>query len=307
VRHPSTMTTMTATPVEHLARFGRLLLESGDLDPEYPVLRALSRDDDEERRLWRVFVFLAFCDLSSSIEVCDAVPTPSLPCARLLGLPVAVVRRGLRSLSPMIRHFGSYLSAARFHGTQAAFLFKRLPTSQREAWREVSARVQAIYGNGRWAGFKACDLYANVCGAKIEAPDMAHAASSGPRSGLALFFGGDVEGNAPAAIAELDRRSDEITARLRVEFGLAVGLAEVETILCKFHSLAAGRYYAGKDLDEMLGEVRRPSVPGRVRERVLTARAAAFPVAWLAELRGEAGVDRARCRAYLERGEILGR
>ena len=49
-----------------LATFARGEVRSRDIDPVYPVLRWLEREDDDEVALWRSLVYVGFYNIASS-------------------------------------------------------------------------------------------------------------------------------------------------------------------------------------------------------------------------------------------------
>lgn len=119
------------------------------------------------------------------------------------------------------------------------------------------------------------------------APDMGHGHSSGPRRGLQLLYEGLPTGNNPAAVRELDEASADL-CRLLEEAGHPARLAEVETTLCDFGSLTAGRYYVGHDIDVMLGQLQ--ARPSALTAAAFRARAEAFDGGFLGERGGWRGV-----------------
>lgn len=142
---------MTVATIPHLsdvATFARLQLESQDMDPAYPILRAriASLPNDEERHRY-VFLYLAYYSLASA-EIAYNDPNA-------LKLPTGFERRGLRAEGDILKHRQSLSNLTWLSGYRR-WLEGGL-TGDREAdylWiRDVTLREP--WGNGRWAAYKA--------------------------------------------------------------------------------------------------------------------------------------------------------
>jgi hypothetical protein len=293
--------------LDDFVEFGRLQLESGDIDPAYPVLQRLQRGLEPEAALWHTLVYVAYYNLDSGLTAVEREPTwrplRSLPLPALLAaLPTGVERRNLRDRTKMVRHFGSIAAMAEHYGSLAGWLTgSGKPNSDLfgvDGWRRVRLQLELAYGNGRWASYKTAELLMKVNRWPLIAPDMGNEFSTGPRHGLELFFG-PAKGNNEALIRRLDEEGLTLQREL-VMRGVVVGIEQVETLLCDFHAMADGRYYPGHDLDQMQAQL-RPGSP------VWAARAEVFDARWLGEVGGWNGVDRERCKVYARTGRVLGR
>lgn len=308
------------------AKFGRHLMESEDIDPLYPVLRHLQQDMDEEQALWHSFLYVAWYNLPSATAAFARYPTPRAGVVDLAneGWPTGVERRNHRGVSfALARHLQSYLAAtkrgqARWYRegvgthqvTDTQALLAGLPKdrfSNQWNWHIVNERLQMLYGNGRWAAYKHCEVLRRVNGMPLEAPDMGHQFSSGPRQGLATLYG-DLEGQTSAVIAELDRRGLDLQKRL-VRRGLVVDIEELETILCNWKSLLKGKYYVGHDIDELQEQIMVANQRGLLSDfytaLLFEARAESLPAEYLGEMNGWVGVQKERMVAYRDHGRIL--
>lgn len=277
--------------------FGRAHRETGDIDPSYPVLKALIARFglSVDAGLWLLALYVACYHLPVAVAAFLRSPEPRLPEAPL---PCGTERRGHRNPPALRAHLEDYL--ARTVSGQAAYWATGLGAGGRQNFTLLYDRALAFHGNGRWAAFKWVDLllHTGVLGVPITFPSMFLEESSGPRAGLALVF--------PQA-AIFGRLGPWATV-LRSHFhqaGVPVTWDELETILCDFHSLAHGRYYVGHDIDEMLERIHRTDLPAEALDALLAARRAAFPAAYLGELGGWEGVDKERNRAYRDTGRIL--
>jgi hypothetical protein len=276
------------------ARFHGLALASRDVDPVYPVLRALADalalTPEDTTRL--VMHHVAFYHLGSALAYYAGERGK---------LPTGVERRGHRDPKQLMRHLAALRAVEREPGGYMGYLAAGLPADPWAAWRALVGRLLAVHGNGRWAAYKSAEMLWKVCGYPVAAPDMGHAYSSGPRKGLALLTAVP-EGNGAAAVAELDRVSGELCGWL-VGQGYLAPVEEVETTLCDFHSLCKGNYYVGHDIDQMLRQLLDVQSP--LTKQALAARGAALPWWYLGEVRGWSGVDRDRRRWYQRTGEIV--
>lgn len=288
----------------HFALFHGLACGTFDVDPTYPVLRRIGGGKSKESAYWMTFLHVAYYHLGSALKVLDAVEEPAGVPDRFLQLPCSTERRGHRDPRRLHLHLRSLLGVVERHGSFGAWLESDLPGDPVDAWRATTDKVLSVWGNGRWAAYKTCELLWKVNGLKLEAPDMGHAHSSGPRRGLELLFDGLPTGNKPADIARLDQVSRELCLRLG-DLQLPYGVEEVETTLCDFKSLCHGRYYVGHDIDQMLAQLLE--VVSEHGGLALDARAETLPLEYLGELNGWRGVDPVRRTVYKKTGKILTR
>ena len=292
--------------LDGFVEFSRWHARSGDVDPVYPVLRAIGERWrlDREALLDLALLYVAYYDLGSALTVWTEMDgwAPGPVTDEQARLPTGVERRNLRGGDPMHRHLASLEALAEAHGSLHTWLYASLPADRRAAWVTVQQRVQEAWGNGRWASYKVGELLAEVCDLPVTATDAGHAWSSGPRKGLALLYP-TVDGNGRKAVATLDAQTDDLAARLEAA-GIDARVERVETHLCDFHSLVKGRYYVGHDIDLMWEQISRPHVPAEVRALVADARAAAFDARWLVECTGGTGVRRPLLDLYRTRRVI---
>lgn len=282
--------------IDDYTRWHALQTATGDIDPAYPILRAVGSHFDRELTAWLLLHHVGHYHIGSALKSFSISPGGEFDDA-LYRLPTGTERRGNRDPRAFHKHWTSLRAEVGKHGGAAAFL---TPTAGGHAgWRELTERIERVHGNGRWASYKLCELSQKVLGVPIAAPDAGHAFSTGPRKGLALLAP-IPSGNTPSAIAELDDLTNTLAARLGER-----DIAQVETSLCDFHSLAKGRYYLGKDIDEQLHHLL--AVPSGLTPVAMEARRLSFPPEYLAELTGRDGVDKARCREYATTGRILER
>jgi len=294
-------------------KFSHKMLETKDIDPVYPVLQELNKGlMMDEQEFWLSFLYVAWYNLPVGLTAYTKCPEPDL---RILpkidwSWPTGIERRANRG-GKVVFHIESYLKTVAEYGDQYVFYTKDLDFSKQadpeQNWRIINTRLQTLHLNGRWAAYKHCEILRRVHGLPILAPDMGNAFSSGPRQGLALFYG-EVEGNSPAAIELLDEQALDLQARM-AKWGVEVDIEELETLMCNWKSLVNGKYYIGHDIDELLEQMHVGQERGwlsTINQAVLEkARRDSLPNEYLGEIRGWHGVDRRRMRAYKDRGRLL--
>ena len=225
-------------------------VETGDLDPMYPWLRAFTdlTDADPEQGAALTLAYLTWYHAGSAFKAWEAagrkVPT-SADAAAWPMLPTGTERRAHRSRFQLTLHLAALHVHLREHGGALAWLTSA-PT-----WSAMTERVMEVLGNGRWAAYKACDLATLVHDAPWTAPDAGHAHSTGPRKGLALLGVPDPGGNSPDTIAYLDARTRELADLIGDP-----DLSQVETSLCDFRSHMAGRHPLGHDVVALAEQVK---------------------------------------------------
>lgn len=301
-------------PKRDLLKFSIHLVGSEDIDPLYPVLRALIEEQglDEEEGLWLSFLYVAWYNLPSAWRAFTTCPEPDPRIVEELenAWPTGTERRSNRG-GKVRGHIASYLEAIG-RGKQHEWLTQGLRSARNtqrmnDNWRVLNERLQSLHGNGRWAAYKACEVYQKVNGIEVEAPDMGHRFSSGPRQGLALLYG-PLEGQDDRTVARLDRQGESLTGWLQ-RHRLDVSVQEVETILCNWKALVHGRYYVGHDIDELQEQitvaVERDILTEQEAAPLWHAREVALPHRYLGEHHGWHGVDKKRNKAYRDRGVVL--
>ena len=281
--------------------FGQAHLECQDVDPAYPVLRHLLRNEGLAGRIESCHHYVAWYNIASSLEAwsgglrAHSVDPALIHHWKLALLPTGVERRGLRGGANLMDHLANQ-----------NVVLNGMPwdkwTAQAATWDQMGQLIQTIKGNGRWAAYKLCELMQKVAGLDITPTDMGHEFSSGPRKGLALLYDDCPEhkDQRKTSIARLNELSDDLMNRCVL---WCPDIALLETLLCDFHSLWKGHFYVGHDTDEMLAGINKLT-DGPVKNRLLEARAAPLPSDYLGEHSGWTGVCKDRIRAYIDQGEI---
>jgi hypothetical protein len=296
--------------IEAVANFAREHVASRDIDPVYPVARYLQRTFGRERALWHSLVYVAYYNIASCETAFDALSNwlwADVPVNEaLLKLPTGTERRNLRTAQRMMVHLSSLAECSELGGFDR-WLREGLGPDAYANWNLLDERLQTPWGNGRWASYKTREVLWKVNDFPLAAPDTGMANSSGPRDGLAVIFPQSAEwtGNDPNTIGQLEALAWWLRDELQVRWEVNLPIEELETVLCDYHALVEGRYYVGHDIDQMLEQTTNDGVGREARERILEARAATLPHAYLGELNGWWGVDSDRKRTYRDERVLL--
>lgn len=280
-------------------------LSSGDVDPVYPVLRAVhdARGYDVEKRIWSTILYFTWYHLGSA-EKMQFVP-PELFMIKLPPvLPTGIERRGFRGkvgstkASEFLRNV---LEKKDFFGSLEAWMFGAVEgdhydDTPEQSWIHLFNNIMGLKHCGTWAAYKWCDLAKNVLNFNISAPDIGYGGggeNAGPIPGLVQLTGCDWK--ECANNISLQRKFYDYCLGEGIEFN---GMEQMETALCDFNSLTHGRYYIGHDLDKQMEDLMGlPQV-------YWDARAQVFPEGFLGEFNGWRGVDKGLCKRYISCGEI---
>jgi hypothetical protein len=283
--------------------FHRLMSNTRDMDPVYPVYRELADELHltSAQRVWLVLAHVAYYHAGSALAAFSGTNGLWDAGTARLDLPCATERRGHRSAAALSAHLNDLARRA----NEIMGWYQRAAERPENGWNYLTGMLATVHGNGRWAAYKTAEMFQQVCRLPIEAPDMDHASSSGPRKGLALLYEDDLpQGSDWASVHHLDSLSREVVAHLSRLNGNAT-VETAETSLCDFHSLATGRYYVGHDIDVMQEQLN--AVPSSLTGDAFAARLEALPFMYLGEMNGRSTVDRARRRTYLDTGKIVKR
>ena len=277
--------------------FAHWHVASGDIDPVYPVLKCILQGMDSEDQCAFVLLYVAYYNLPSTVRAWGEGWRPGEQLSpEQLRYGTGVERRAHRD----VRQFAAHMDSLNRHTREGVVAyFYPQADSPWTRWQEVQRSLGSIHGNGRWAGYKAGEIFDTVLGWGCPPPDAGHANSSGPRKGLRDIFPETAKyaGNSPGEIATLD----DFTELLVTRWGIPV--AQVETVLCDWHSVTKGNYYVGHDIDLMLEQAKRTAhIP--TLDVILTARAKVFDEQWLGERQGWPGVRRGLKRLYVDTGRI---
>lgn len=289
-------------------KWHRLQVETDDIDPVYPVLKATADalGLDAEQRAWLVICHVIWYHPGSTFAGFEKLPSISdMPThgldlweLGLLEIPTGTERRGHRPKQPLIDHLLG-LPKSMPDGVWSWAEGSAVGDTPEARWTALIDALLKIQGNGRWAAYKTAEMLQKVCGLDIQAPDAGHKFSSGPRKGLRLLDPDTPEDNSRDSIEYLD-----FVTETWAEILQEPDIAQVETSLCDFNSLVGGRYYLGHDIDSMLAAWNHPTVGQYVPEAAWAARRETFSEEFLGEVGNWAGVRRELKNGY-KLGSVL--
>ena len=294
--------------------FGKLLVDTKDIDPIYPLLSNVIEREGlvQEDGLWLSFLYLFYYNAASAWATFQEFP-------RMLnimtdqgegafrdwekdnraGLSIGMERRGLRGgkVVPVV----AFLARMIGPGNLLNWLSDGLGGDRRQNYEVLWVRVQTLPQVGRWAAFKWLDLLLHVHNFHLETPDMRISHCSGPRQALEeLYLGGHNPRQDSDYIFSLNCLGMRLKDQLE-SCGLPLTWDELETVLCNFHSLCYGRYVVGHDIDEHLGHT---LLGIGDQSSWMEARGRVFDPCLLGELHGWTGIRKPLLGLYRDNGII---
>ncbi len=290
--------------LKEMVEFGRPYLHSWDIDPVYPVMKAVqdARRLPPMRRHWLTAMYWVWYDMGSAERVFGAYPEPGV---KLLGVPVlptGTERRGMRGevgkdrALQTLNHLVSTMWLRRNYDTMYD---GKIVSDPKERWALIYKSVLTVPNCGPWAAYKWCDLCKNVLGYEITAPDIGvggQGKNAGPVPGMVQLTGLDWR-----RCAKDTALQEQLLNVIRAE-GLPLdGLEEMETLFCDYNSMTHGRYYVGHDIDVQHEQFIRGDVP----EEYWEARREVFPRSFLAEYNLWDGPRKDLNKYYVNTGKIF--
>lgn len=240
--------------------FGCALLSTGDLDPVYVIIRAVPVPPETLARVLLAYFMFYHMGVSARLGVSNDFYST----ARDL-LPSAP--RGTER-----RHFRGELARTTIDRLEAygqpADVLRAMAPAGADFW-EVSRAVQRFYGFGTWIAFKVADTLDRVGWTTVPMDGSILGMYSEPAAGASLYFHGRPDYNLTEAELKwvVQDLLDAYPGRMAPPTGdRPLGVAEVETILCKFKSHLNGHYQVGKDIREVLHGLDNPEWGPLARE-----------------------------------------
>lgn len=279
-------------------RFAKGQLETGDIDPTYPVLKGVyrARGYTIERALWYTILYVTWYSLGSAEKAFALYPEAPAEIVDPLVLPTGTERRSFRGNDLAREHLNALLERVRPYGSLVRWAETATASGGTEGWDRLRAEFQSVRYAGPWSSYKLADLLAHVHDFPITASDLGVGGASetaGPIPGMVKLTGRSWRECASnrELQADLLRRS--------LEGGVPFsGLDQLETSLCDFNSLCNGRYYVGHDIDQQMEHLRDAPAD------FWAARAEAFPKGYLGELGGWRGVRKHLKDRFLTGGDL---
>jgi len=229
-------------------RFGRALILSGDIDPQFPILRSLYKglDLDQTHALWFSSVYLIYYHLGSACQAWESYPSPDVvqEADWRRDLPYFKQRRCFRGNDYARDQLNSLVEAS--DGDLSSWVIRLVGGGGEEGWTRLRSEISTLPYHGPWSSYKFCDMAKFVHHLPITAPDIGTKPgdTAGPIAGLTSLTG--LSWKQCAEDIQLHR---DLLSYLLDEGVPASGLDVLESILCDWQSLIRGRYYVGHDVD----------------------------------------------------------
>lgn len=249
--------------------FGAALIKSRDLDPMYCAVAGAGLDQNTKLRLMLAYVCLYHLGAASKIAEKKGAAFWKL-------LHEAAVNEGLRwPRGSERRHWRGAQALKSYESLESNA--KVRPESLVEFWalaaypdqartfRNVSERVQRLTGFGPWIAFKIADICDRVLGYPVDFSNCELGIYKEPRAGGAIAFQELEVGQLTQNPADYRITDDELRRALKDTMKALnslrlkappyndrpIGVAEVETVWCKYKSHLKGSYPLGKDSREL--------------------------------------------------------
>lgn len=266
--------------LDDLVTFARIEVESGDLEPWAALIRDLydRRVLDLEQMHWVTSLYNTYDAMDSAWPVYRRWANPiewwvAEDRNDAADYPCMTERRNLRG-GRVLKRLDSYASLiAAYSGSQDQWLRAALENDDPEAdYRRIMTRTRRIWGVGRQAAFEWAEFLEKVAGFPIHAPDAELWESQGPRRSLQRLYG-----NPNPDLKWLNDAADHARAHLLAN-GVDLPWEDFETVICDFNVMRDGRYYPGRHLAALRGEIDNLSVGDR--EELLTSWDRIVPGNW---------------------------
>jgi hypothetical protein len=285
--------------IEDLAVFAAIEVESKDLEPWALLLRQLadSEEVDRETALWLVKLYNAYDDFGSAWHVAMRWRSPAEwakapDCDQAADYPCTQERRNLRG-GKVLRHLTAYAEALDGRDQQEWLTLPLQADDPEMDFLRLVTHVRTLWGVGRQTAFEWVEFLAKVAEFPVRAPDAMLWESEGPRRSLQRLYG---KGE-PQSEAWLNFWAIESRDWLASE-GVTLSWEDYETVICDFNVMRDGRYYPGRHLAALRGEIEESSA----RDLLLLHFQEVIPAPWCWI---KPGIDKAKLALYRETGHIV--
>lgn len=243
------------TQLRDFIKFGRAVIHSGDVDPQFPLLRGVYKqlNLDANTAIWYTCLYLVYYHLGSAIQAWERYPEPTHIRAKEweTDLPYSKQRRCFRGNDGGRRQLNTIVEAS--NGDIYSWIWDLIVDHNEEKnWTRIREAATEIPYHGPWSSYKLCDMLKFVHDFPITAPDIGTkpGATAGPIAGLVSLTGLDRTTCSNDTNLHLTIRGLMLDAGVKVD-----GLDQVESVLCDWQSIINGRYYLGHDIDRDLGQI----------------------------------------------------
>ncbi len=230
------------------AKFGRALILSGDMDPQFLILKHVYKELELDRNtaLWFTCVYLLYYHLGSAVQAWERYPEPDIIRKKDWNndLPYFKQRRCFRGNNHARNQINTLLKVS--DGDLAGWGDDLVGDGGEDGWARVREAASELPYHGPWSSYKFCDMMKFVHLYPITAPDIGTkpGATAGPIAGLNTLtgLGWDKCAN--------DTKLHRDLLKMAIDLGAPInGLDVLESTLCDWQSLTNGRYYIGHDID----------------------------------------------------------
>lgn len=241
--------------LDDLVAFARIEVESRDVEPWAMLMRDMYQHQelDREQAIWLLTLYNTYDSLESAWSVFRRWQTPLAWAVAKDGLdaasyPIMQERRNLFG-GRVLRRMADY-NAHLTEGLQHPWLSSCLMKDDVELdFRRLMTHVRQVWGVGRQAAFEWAEFLGKVVDYPVHAPDAELWESSGPRRSLQRIYG-----NPNPDHLWLDTAAHHARSYL-ADKGIDLAWEDFETIICDFNVMRDGRYYPGRHLAALRGEI----------------------------------------------------
>ncbi len=236
------------------ARFGRAMILSGDLDPQFLILKHMYKKLklDRNTALWYTCVYLLYYHLGSAVQAWKRYPEPNIIRKKDWNndLPYFKQRRCFRGNEQALSQINTLASLT--DGDLVSWIDNLVDNDREKSWTRIREFVEELPYHGPWSSYKFCDMMKFVHNYDISAPDIGTkpGATAGPIAGLNTLTG--LGWDKCANDSQLHRD----LLQMVIDLGAPVnGLDQLESMLCDWQSITNGKYYHGHDIDRDLKQL----------------------------------------------------
>jgi hypothetical protein len=231
--------------------FAQHLIETGDLDPVYVALHGARLPEDQLCRWLLAYMYFYHVGAASRLSERSGVS---------FWIACLTAARNERQ-SPVGGRWPRSSERRHFRGEKCVNAVESMQRSEPEpeGWvralktcateEDVMRRVKLWPMFGNWAGFKLADLLERCAGYEIAFNPQIGLLYDSPRQGLEDMTRHEPGRSLEEHYGEMLEWIGQFPAPPGNE--RSCGPAELETVLCKFHSYLGGHYHCGKDTAEV--------------------------------------------------------
>ena len=290
--------------LRNFARFGRAMILSGDIDPQFPVLRSLynTLELDRNTALWFTCIYLLYYHLGSAVQAWKQYPKPDIIRKKEWNydLPYFKQRRCFRGNEYARDQINTLVTLS--NGDLVSWIDNLVSNNREKSWTRIREAVSELPYHGPWSSYKFCDMMKFVHSYPITAPNIGTkpGATAGPIAGLNSLTGLDWKECANDSQLHLD------LLQMVIDRGAPVnGLDQLESMLCDYQSLINGKYYVGHDIDRDQAQLELERIRNPVLDILWGARYHIFDKRLLGEIGGWSEVRSHLNGVYKNRRRII--